>query len=524
MVLLGAVVLGIVLVAWLNDQKLFRRVPLDQSPDDLAHTSRDVLRQWGYEDLSADQAQGIAEDAAVLDSLAARDSSPDRWEPLGTGQPAAMYFWYRTSPRTLISSRISGSPRPAGLPGWIRLAEPLMKTPGETAVCLDLKGRLIEFLAVPPPDLPAQTVQEPRWELAFQQAGLDWAQFKDHAVPPRRVPPVFCDSRGAWEWHGADTPDIPLHVEAGILGGRLVYWHVGTDGAPERVRAEPIPPSGEGEATPALDTMIGAIGLIVLFGGALLVRRNLRLGCCNRAGALRLAIFFGTVLIGFLTFIWIAYMAGEPFIRRRWPWQVISWNRLLEGCWRDPLVGRDVLIGILGGAMIASMALVHNRAPSWLGLTPAVPLSLAEEALTHGPYYVLFNLIDALMASLIWFGLLLVLVLLFRRVWLAVGVALVLVAAAAGFTSQYPVLAVCHWMLYFSVILGLMVRAGILSTFACFYSFDILTATPVTTELAAWYAPHGLIPAGALAGLAVVAFFIARGNRPLLARGWLGDE
>src|SRR5687768_18051298 len=53
---------------------------------------------------------------------------------------------------------------------------------------------------------------------------------------------------------------------------------------------------------------------------------------------------YAAMLGQFLAIPWIAYLAGEPFVRRRWPWQVISWNRLLAGRWRDPLVGRDVLI------------------------------------------------------------------------------------------------------------------------------------------------------------------------------------
>jgi hypothetical protein len=41
--------------------------------------------------------------------------------------------------------------------------------------------------------------------------------------------------------------------------------------------------------------------------------------------------------------IW--YLALVPAVRRRWPWVMAGWNRLLECRWRDPLVGRDVLIG-----------------------------------------------------------------------------------------------------------------------------------------------------------------------------------
>ena len=45
--------------------------------------------------------------------------------------------------------------------------------------------------------------------------------------------------------------------------------------------------------------------------------------------------------------MWLIYIALEPFLRRRWPHRIISWNRLLRGNLRDPLVGRDILIGAL---------------------------------------------------------------------------------------------------------------------------------------------------------------------------------
>ena len=48
--------------------------------------------------------------------------------------------------------------------------------------------------------------------------------------------------------------------------------------------------------------------------------------------------------------MWLAYLGIEPWIRRHWPASLISWSRLLSGAVRDPLVGRDVLIGLAFGA------------------------------------------------------------------------------------------------------------------------------------------------------------------------------
>ena len=51
--------------------------------------------------------------------------------------------------------------------------------------------------------------------------------------------------------------------------------------------------------------------------------------------------------------LWLLYLALEPIVRRRWPDSLVSWTRLLRGRVLDPLVGRDVLLGVLGGIALA---------------------------------------------------------------------------------------------------------------------------------------------------------------------------
>src|SRR4029079_16401500 len=117
--------------------------------------------------------------------------------------------------------------------------------------------------------------------------------------------------------------------------------------------------------------------------GIVLARRNLRLGRGDRSGALRVAAFVlvtgvaGWVFAAhhvprptrefdqflsaimeslyFAAFVWLAYVAMELSVRKRAPELWFSWSRVLTGRFRDPLVGRDVLAGILGSAALALM-------------------------------------------------------------------------------------------------------------------------------------------------------------------------
>src|SRR5262249_40880745 len=80
-----------------------------------------------------------------------------------------------------------------------------------------------------------------------------------------------------------------------------------------------------------------------------------------------LAVFFGA-------FVWMAYVAIEPTVRRRWPELLFSSSRLLSGRFRDPLVGRDVLAGILLGVMMVLVFEACYAIPNWVDLAGMMPV------------------------------------------------------------------------------------------------------------------------------------------------------
>ena len=201
----------------------------------------------------------------------------------------------------------------------------------------------------------------------------DPAKFR--RVEPRWSPPTAFDEQAAWEGAYDEQPDLPLRVEAAAFRGRPVYFEVVHPWTrPARQQQLQLPPG-----VTFVEATVTGIFVLILVGAALLARRNLRLGRGDRRGAFRLAAFacamalvtsyFGrhhvptwdevailmrgisfSLLIGGM--IWLVYVALEPFVRRRWPGMIIGWNRLLVGDLRDPLVGRDLLIGAAFGCGI----------------------------------------------------------------------------------------------------------------------------------------------------------------------------
>src|SRR5262249_50804084 len=78
------------------------------------------------------------------------------------------------------------------------------------------------------------------------------------------------------------------------------------------------------------------------------------------------------------TGIWILYMAFEPYVRRFWPQLLIGWSRLLSGRVRDPMVGREVLVGAAAGTVGALLIATREVIPylfNWPLPTPQLPPS-----------------------------------------------------------------------------------------------------------------------------------------------------
>ena len=86
-----------------------------------------------------------------------------------------------------------------------------------------------EHLAVPAQlDEPGGPGNEPDWSAVFKEAGLEVARFTP--AESRWVPPVFADSRAAWEGSLPDRTEVPIRVEAvnmakgGVDAGAFGYY------------------------------------------------------------------------------------------------------------------------------------------------------------------------------------------------------------------------------------------------------------------------------------------------------------
>ena len=460
-IVLAGVIVSVIAVILLSAQTvLYRRVPLEMPPEALAQRARDILQSVGHSQPPADTAMGFYEGNDFLRYIAEHDKSKTRWDNLQTG---AFVFWYRGSPRPLAATVFYTD---APIFGSVWMNDPPLDVSGMTLVELNPLGRLTHFIAIPPQvEIPAAAAPAPDWTPMFTAAGLDLSQWAP--AQPRWTSPVYSDARAAWTGSLAERPNIPMRIEAAAYRGKPVYFElIGPWTRPQRM--QPYQAS-VGEWVGLVTSMVLLLSVLVV--GAVLARRNLRLGRGDQRGASRLAAFvfvawavawlFGAhhvasfgelgLFFEFLPralfssgFLWVLYIALEPYVRRRWPATLVSWNRLLAGSFRDPLVGRDVLAGCFLAPFSVAVQRLAWFAFSWLGYPPPQPSSGPQWQFL-GARTITADIAGTLIGGpSFWLAALFVLLLLrifLRKAWAAAAVWVPLVYGSGG--SRPPVRSRC---------------------------------------------------------------------------------
>ncbi len=315
----------------------------------------------------ADSASGFSFDDDYLEHLDHAGGRHPDWDKVLRNRPSVLHYWQRQSPDYLVPANLLKSS--LLIAGVATLDDPPPTLSGMVAVSLDPQGRLARFDAVPPQKDTAAVPSQPYdWSAMFNMAGLDMTQF--HSTQPIWNSLGASDQQAAWTgvWPGTT---LPLRVEAGSWRGKPVFFRLISDWTkPDRM------PSSDSSQSKALEILLTVFLLLLLGTAVWLARRNYLQDKSDQRGALRLGllifvlqmlvwIFIGHFVPGvgsFAMFVLAAcgavflaaifytvYLALEPYVRRHWPRAIISWSRLMAGRIRDPLVGRDVLFGVMLG-------------------------------------------------------------------------------------------------------------------------------------------------------------------------------
>ncbi len=538
---LGAVVaIQIAMVLLSSPLQMLDRPVLDKTPDVLEDRAIQVIHALGIEFPEADTATGFDAHEAYLRHIQENDPSPDRWDRLGTERPGPVSFWYRQSPRNMIAR-----------PGFavVKPDDPAPSVPGMVQIRLDARGRLIGLEARPPQvDGEKGPWADPDWAALFAEADLDPAGF--NRTEPRWTPPMSSDVRAAWEGTFPGQPDTPVRIEAAGFHGKPVYFAIlGPWDRPFPIEEEE---AGLGER-------IVENGNLILYAGALIVavllaRRNVRMGRGDTAGAFKVTLVFLAVHIvvwacwahhvgrpsqeweifrldtghtlSLVAALWLFYVGLEPLVRRRWPDTLISWNRVLAGRLRDPLVGRDVLIGCLLGTLVILLVRIADSVPAWLGWPPARPNigDLSDlRSLTWSLARILDVPIHAMVDVMQLLFILLLLRILLRRQWIAAIVFVALFATLFTLDSDYPSIDLPIGVMIVGAVTVALVRFGLVAGGVGATLFNLLNDSIQTTAFTAWYGLGSLLALMTCLAIAFYGFHGSLAGRPAFGGGLLED-
>jgi hypothetical protein len=343
----------------------------EQSPARLSVVAEQVMEKLGFGDLARYSVSGYDVNLRLVRSLRDAPRTPAQLRQLAW--PPRYRYWRRWSDAGFIPSDMH-------FPEEFTIDAPTHDPGGTATVALDSNGRLLA-LTVPPSFIepPSAASGNVDWSPVFECAQLD----ADDAerVTPDATPSVYCDTVAMWRVDPPAETQDPATVLVGAVNGRPNYFeYVGL--------AEAMRPNHadwqEGRSIRRYCRLVFDVLIIVL------AIRNLRAGRVDHRNAVRCALFVGglyalmevvaisvggsdpvTRVVGLdngraaghmlihAFEAWVYYLAIEPYVRRIWPRMLIGLVRLLSGRWRDPAIGREVLIGLATAcALVALLTLV----------------------------------------------------------------------------------------------------------------------------------------------------------------------
>ena len=524
---LAMTIVGIAAVALLAQRTMvYHLVKLPKRPEVLQHTSEEIAGLIA-------PAGSVADRASWMEFDGWRVGEGSEW-PLDAA-PSPFLFNYRQSPRPLVGKNLEFR---------VFWNDPPLDVSEQVNVRIDAEGRLMELVVVPPqrietPNAPASAYD---WQQLLAKTGLETASLRPDV--PRWTAPVDSDAKKAW------TGRYPggrgeVRIEAASYRGRPVWLSVLMPWA----KATRM---GAQSHDPMMRLVVGVqiLFLIVLPVAAIFsARRNLRRGQGDTRGAL---MFGGAVavLIGIASLLrlhhpasfraewtllsqltanvsfWgamvaLMYIAIEPFIRKRWPEMLISWSRLVAGRWRDPMIGRDLLIGVAAGVSI--VVLTHALAIAEWSLMPRVvsPLKVATAfgSVNHVAYFLVRAIVEALLRSLAVVSILVLMRRLLRVTWLAAAITIMVIAAGSlDLALGTPVARAITVLTAGIGAVTLMIRFGLLAVSGFAYAYLVLTYLPITFDPSRWFFGRSLLMIATVIALAGFSFYVSLGKKPLLPR------
>jgi len=529
--LVATVLLGMFVYMFIADRSRVQNItPLDKPPEVLQARAQEIIRQLGYTDKPADTAYGFVTSSDYLQYIQDHDKSQTRWKQLETDRPAPLLFWYRESPRDMQALNFFSS-QGAGV---VTTGDPFASITGMTMVMLDPSGRLIHFKRIPPQKDPPTTEASPvpDWKRLLEAAGLEQSSLTPAAS--EWTPLMYEDARNAWTRQLTNPPNTTERVEAAAYRGKPVFFDVIY---PWQKASRDQPYKGSAHEHVVSFILVGLFTVIIVTS-IIVVRRNRRLkrgddvGSQRLGGFVMLAVMLNWALrahhlasinewnLVLLALAWgftvsslarVLYFALEPFVRRRDPHALIGWSRLIGGRIRDPLVGRDMLLGVAYGVVLTIFESLDNFVLPLFHLAPPMPgVADGETLLGVRPVlgFIFYYTWIFVLYSLLIFFLIFLVRLAVRKDWIVAPI-IILLGAGTNTGAEYFWPDFVFAALIWASIYFVLRRFGLLALVVGLVVQNMLIVFPMTSHLNRWYASGGIAGMLVIAGCAGTAFYFA---------------
>jgi len=539
--ILTAILLGLAFTVWYSvHYNGYDKMGLELTPEVLTQKAHEIIAQLGYPGRPADSASGLEIDGDFQDWVEKNDKPHPDWNAVLAQRPTILNYWYRQSPDDLVASDFRDNML---TPGIVTSSDPPTTFSGMINLELDSQGHLRYFQAIPPEKLESKTIgsgaQTPvpyNWSVLFSAADLDLMKFQP--ATPLWNSLASSDTRVAWTgtWPGTSRP---LRVEAASFQGKPVAFAL----AGEWSKPGRMVSSEKKTFSQKLGRMIGLTMIVsALVASVTLARKNYLRGRGDRQGAIRLAIVMFVLCVGLfvcrshfpsigetigLTIIamstslflagvmWTLYMAVEPFVRRLWPKTIISWSRLLAGDWQDPVVGRDIMVGVALGVIwilvfeLRYIPMMHMGAAPGIGSTDV----LMGGRVALGGWLRQWPL--AIQSTLVFFLLLLGLRFLLRKEWIAAIAFVAVFVVQRQIDPQYLAIQLPSEILVYTIAVIIVIRFGLIPLVCAIFTIDMLIGVPFSADWSAWYMPTSMIALLSVVAMAVWGFYHSLGGQPV---------
>jgi hypothetical protein len=546
---LAAVILGTLLFIYLGvKEDALETLSPSKSSEVLAQQARETLAKLGYPERPADWAGQFGYNYWFLSYLTKQSGPPPDWKHILLQRPVMLEYWYRQSPREMLPHSWHSI---LLTPGILTSEDPAPVQPGMVTMWMDGEGRLQWLQIIPPevdtapsgaspsephspsltsPQAPASGVE---WSPLFAAAGLDAAQLQP--ATPKWLSLAAFDTRAAWDGKWPQS-GYPLHVEAAAWRGKPVYFTL----VSPWTRPNRTPTDDDNGNTGNIIELIVAITTVI--AGVWFAIRNLNRGRGDRQSAWRLACV--AFVFGIATFVlsvhfirslsmllliilaistslfmagalWVLYIALEPYVRRYWPQTIISWTRLMSGRIRDPLVGRDLVFGVLMGMSWLLVFEIGKLVDMQAGAPPQFPSNdyLMGFRIAAGTW--VSTLFTSILGTLLFFFSLVLLRVLLRNTWFAVVAFIALFTVPKILGSHHLVVDALVWGTIYTIAAIGVVRFGLIVLGISSLMADVLFNLPYSWDFSNWYAAQTVFFVLIFVAIAAWGVYTSLAGKPL---------